>query len=81
MSQRSGKTVKAIVQPNRNGYLYVLDRATGDYLHATKYVEQLNWAKGLDEAGRPIVDPRYVPTPEPAGDDLSGCGRRPERAR
>ncbi len=63
--KRSGKTVKAIVQPNRNGYLYVLDRGTGEYLHATKYVDQLNWAKGLDEKGRPIVDPRYVPTPEP----------------
>ena len=63
--KRSGKTVKAIVQPNRNGYLYVLDRGTGEYLHATKYVDQLNWSKGLDEKGRPIVDPRYVPTPEP----------------
>lgn len=63
--KRSGKTVKAIVQPNRNGYFYVLDRGTGEYLHATKYVDQLNWAKGLDEKGRPIVDPRYVPTPEP----------------
>ena len=62
---RSGKTIKAIVQPNRNGYLYVIDRASGQYLHATRYVDQLNWAKGLDETGRPIVDPRYVPTPEP----------------
>ncbi len=62
--QRSGKTLKALAQPNRNGYLYVLDRATGEYLHATQYVDQLNWSKGLDETGRPIVNPEYVPTKE-----------------
>ena len=60
--QRSGKTVKALAQPNRNGYLYVLDRATGEYLHGSQYVERLNWAKGLDETGRPIVNPEFVPT-------------------
>lgn len=60
--QRSGKTVKAIAQPNRNGYLYVLDRETGEFLHGAQYVDQLNWAKGLDEVGRPIVNPEYVPT-------------------
>lgn len=59
--QRSGKTIKALAQPNRNGYLYVLDRMSGQYLHSAQYVEQLNWAKGLDENGRPIVDPKYVP--------------------
>ena len=62
--ERSGQTVQAIMQPNRNGYLYALEREKGNYLHATQYVEQLNWAKGLDEKGRPIVDPKYVPTPE-----------------
>ena len=62
--QRNGQTVKALAQPNRNGYLYVLDRATGEYLHATQYVDQLNWSKGLDEKGRPIVNPEYVPTKE-----------------
>ncbi|MGE0682146.1 MAG: pyrroloquinoline quinone-dependent dehydrogenase [Candidatus Binatia bacterium] len=59
--QRNGETVKALAQPNRNGYLYVLDRATGKYLHGAQYVEQLTWAKGLDENGRPIVDPEFVP--------------------
>jgi alcohol dehydrogenase (cytochrome c) len=59
--QRSGQTVKAVAQPNRNGFLYVLDRTTGKYLHSGQYVEQLNWAKGLDENGRPILDPKFVP--------------------
>ena len=58
---RSGEPVKAIAQPNRNGYLYVLDRQNGTFLHGAQYVEQLNWATGLDENGRPQVDPRYVP--------------------
>ena len=62
--ERGGKTVKALAQPNRNGYLYVLDRTSGEFLHGSQYVEKLNWAKGLDEQGRPIVNPEYVPTKE-----------------
>ena len=59
--QRGGATVKALAQPNRNGFLYVLDRHSGRFLHGASYVEQLNWAKGLDENGRPQLDPKYVP--------------------
>ncbi len=62
--ERSGQMVKALAQPNRNGYVYVLDRASGKYLHGTQYVDNLNWSKGLDESGRPIVDPQFVPTAE-----------------
>jgi alcohol dehydrogenase (cytochrome c) len=58
---RSGKTVKALAQPNRNGFVYVLDRADGQYLHGSQYVDRLNWAKGLDEKGRPIVNPDFLP--------------------
>lgn len=61
--QRSGQTVKALAQPNRNGFLYVLDRTSGKYLHSGVYVDKLNWATGLDEAGRPKVDPKYLPQP------------------
>ncbi len=59
--ERSGRTVKALAQPNRNGFMYVLDRTNGKYLHGAQYVDKLNWAKGLDENGRPIVDPHFVP--------------------
>jgi alcohol dehydrogenase (cytochrome c) len=61
--QRSGQTVKALAQPDRNGFLYVLDRMSGKYLHSAQYVDKLNWAKGLDENGRPLVDPQYAPMP------------------
>lgn len=59
--KRSGESVKALAQPNRNGFMYVMDRTDGKFLHGAQYVEQLNWAKGLDEKGRPLVDPKYVP--------------------
>ena len=38
---------------NRNGFYYVLDRTTGEFLVGVPFVEQ-NWAKGLDSKGRPI---------------------------
>ncbi len=57
-----GKAVRAIAQPNRNGYVYLLDAATGKFLRGTQYIENLNWSKGLDANGRPTVDPKYVPT-------------------
>jgi alcohol dehydrogenase (cytochrome c) len=60
-----GQPRKMLVQANRNGYLYVLDRTNGKFLSATPFVEKLNWAKGIDENGRPIrTDVR--PTPEGA---------------
>ena len=59
--EHEGKTVHAIAQPNRNGYLYVLDAASGKFLRGAQYTDTLNWAKGLDPNGRPILDPKYVP--------------------
>jgi alcohol dehydrogenase (cytochrome c) len=41
---------------NRNGFYYVLDRATGEFLAGVPFVEE-NWAKGLDSSGRPILSP------------------------
>jgi alcohol dehydrogenase (cytochrome c) len=49
-----GEPRKLLVQANRNGYLYLLDRSNGKFLFATPFVEKLNWAKGIDEHGRPI---------------------------
>jgi len=39
---------------NRNGFYYVLDRTTGEFIAGVPFVEQ-NWAKSLDSAGRPIL--------------------------
>ena len=61
---RDGKKQKAIVQPNRNGYFYILDRATGAFIDAKPYVEEVNWAT-IDANGRPVVDPRANPSQDP----------------
>ncbi|MBV8071105.1 MAG: PQQ-dependent dehydrogenase, methanol/ethanol family [Acidobacteriaceae bacterium] len=49
-----GMPRKLIVEANRNGYLYVLDRTNGKFLSATPFVKKLNWASGIDERGRPV---------------------------
>jgi alcohol dehydrogenase (cytochrome c) len=58
-----GNARKLLVQANRNGYVYVLDRSDGKFLSATPFVEKLNWAKGIDAEGRPIRTD-VKPTPE-----------------
>jgi alcohol dehydrogenase (cytochrome c) len=49
-----GVARKLLVEANRNGFVYVLDRTTGEFLSATPFVKKLNWAKGIDSHGRPI---------------------------
>jgi alcohol dehydrogenase (cytochrome c) len=53
-AQYQGQPRKLLVQANRNGFLYVLDRTDGKFLSAAPFVKKLNWAKGIDEKGRPI---------------------------
>jgi PQQ-dependent dehydrogenase (methanol/ethanol family) len=51
-----GRTRKAIVTFNKNGFQYTLDRTTGEVLKATPYVE-VNWAKSIDLAtGKPVLE-------------------------
>jgi alcohol dehydrogenase (cytochrome c) len=52
--QIKGTLRKVICVANRNGFYYVLDRITGEFLVGVPFVEQ-NWAKGLDSEGRPIL--------------------------
>jgi alcohol dehydrogenase (cytochrome c) len=59
-----GKPRKLLLQANRNGYFYVLDRVTGEYLSGTPFVKNITWASGLTKEGRPIVVPNMEPTPE-----------------
>ena len=50
--ERAGR--KMIMQANRNGFLYLLDRTNGQFLKATPFVTKLNWASGIDKDGRPV---------------------------
>jgi len=61
--EENGTMRRLLVQANRNGFFYVLDRTNGKFLRATPFVEKLNWAKGVDPSGRPLVSGR-IPTAE-----------------
>jgi alcohol dehydrogenase (cytochrome c) len=59
-----GKPRKLLVQANRNGFLYVLDRTNGQFLFGTAFTPKLTWASGLDAKGHPIPVPNMEPTHE-----------------
>ena len=60
----NGKPRRLLMWANRNGFFYVLDRETGKFVRGSAFVKQ-NWAKGLDDSGRPVVvTPSMTPTPE-----------------
>ncbi len=49
-----GKPTNVLMDANRNGFFYVLDRSDGRLLAANPYVK-VNWAKGIEMAtGRPV---------------------------
>jgi alcohol dehydrogenase (cytochrome c) len=62
--EREGRPRKLIAQANRSGFFYLIDRETGAFVHASPYLEQLNWAT-IDSNGRPVVNPDALPAVEP----------------
>lgn len=59
-----GRVRKVLMQAPKNGFFYVLDRATGQLISAKNFVD-VNWASGIDmKTGRPIENPeaRYFKT-------------------
>src|SRR6516225_537147 len=71
----AGKPRKVILQANKNGFFYVLDRATGEFISGTAFVKGITWASGLDpKTGRPMVSPSayaglqpVMVSPDPGG--------------
>lgn len=51
-----GQPRRLLLQANRNGFFYVLDRVTGEFLLGKQFLKKLNWASGLDAKGRPILN-------------------------
>ncbi len=51
-----GRTRKVITQAAKNGFFYVVDRVTGEFISGNPFVK-VNWAVGVTENGRPIVSP------------------------
>lgn len=52
-----GKPRKVVMQAPKNGFFYVLDAASGEFISAGQFASRVNWAKGIDpKTGRPIFD-------------------------
>jgi alcohol dehydrogenase (cytochrome c) len=58
-----GHPRKLLVQANRNGFFYVLDRTDGKFLSG-KAFGTVTWATGIARDGRPIVNTSLASTPE-----------------
>ncbi len=58
---------------DRNGFFYVLNREDGKFVSATPFVEQISWADGIDDTGRPIfVEENRPGDPTAAADGKKG---------
>lgn len=56
-----GRPRKVVIQANRNGFIYVIDRQTGKFISGKAYGNQ-NWASGIAADGRPQELPGHAPT-------------------
>ncbi len=56
----NGQKRKLLAQASRNGFFFVLDRATGKNILTTEFVKT-NWSKGIDAKGQPIPNPAKEP--------------------
>jgi PQQ-dependent dehydrogenase (methanol/ethanol family) len=61
-TQFQGHLRKLILQANRSGFFYVLDRTNGEFLLARPFVRKLNWASGIDRDGKPQLLEANLPT-------------------
>jgi alcohol dehydrogenase (cytochrome c) len=59
-----GTPRKLLLQANRNGFFYALDRTNGKLLLAKPFVKKLTWAKEIGADGRPVRIPGQEPTEE-----------------
>jgi alcohol dehydrogenase (cytochrome c) len=65
-----GRARKLMLWANRNGFSYVLDRETGEFLKGYPLVE-INWASGLDAKGRPVLT--LPPVDKPVFPGIAGA--------
>lgn len=71
----AGRQRKVIMQANKNGFFYVLDRENGEFVSGAPFVNGITWASGLDpKTGRPIELPSasagfepVIVSPDPGG--------------
>src|SRR3954471_7180625 len=58
----NGRPRKLVATGARNGFFFTVDRVTGEYVASGKFSNAANWASGLDEQGRPKLNPEKVAT-------------------
>jgi len=71
----AGRQRKVIMQASKNGFFYVLDRKSGEFISGAPFVSGITWASGLDrKTGRPIETPTayagldpIIVSPDPGG--------------
>jgi PQQ-dependent dehydrogenase (methanol/ethanol family) len=64
-----GEQRKLLLQANRNGFFYVLDRISGAFLFAKPFVKKLTWAGGVNADGVP----QWLPNNEPTVEGVRTC--------
>jgi alcohol dehydrogenase (cytochrome c) len=47
-----GRTRKVVMQANKTGYVWMLDRVTGEFLKAWPFAKNINWVSGITENGK-----------------------------
>ncbi len=53
-----GKPRKVLIQAPKNGFVYVIDRKTGELLSTGQFADKVTWAERIDpETGRPVENP------------------------
>ncbi|MEM9494904.1 MAG: PQQ-dependent dehydrogenase, methanol/ethanol family [Pseudomonadota bacterium] len=70
----NGADRRVVMQAPKNGFFYVIDAATGEFISGDAYAIT-TWATGIDENGRPIENPAarayndapFLALPAPAG--------------
>jgi alcohol dehydrogenase (cytochrome c) len=58
----NGRPRKLVSTAARNGYFFTVDRITGEHVATSKFGSVANWAKGVDDKGRPVLNPEKVAT-------------------
>src|SRR5260221_2512861 len=57
----NGRARKVVMMANRNGFFYVNDRITGEFIRARPFVTT-TWANEIGRDGRPVLNPGQEPT-------------------
>jgi len=68
-----GRRRKVLTQAAKNGFFYAIDRVSGQFISGHPFVK-VNWAKGLNDSGRPLVNPEAYYDTEPLAVYPTGGG-------